>query len=170
MDYKRLFIPNSLLFITVVTKYRRPILIENIAFLRQAFRDAKILSPFQIVAIVVNQDHFHMIIHPADIKTYPKIIANIKRFFTKLSPVPYRLNNQGEANIWQRRFWEHTIQNKEDLYKHIDYIHYNPMKHYGIAPKDWAYSSFHQFVKRGYYETDWCNAGDIHAIAKMDLE
>lgn len=139
MNYKRLYIPNSLIFVTVVTKNRKNILISNIKFLRKAFELAKNQIPFEIIAIIVNDNHFHMIIKPDDIKTYPKIIGLIKSYFTKLSGLKHSLNNSGESDVWQRRYWEHTITNEEDLYKHIDYIHYNSVKHYNIAPKDWEY-------------------------------
>ena len=72
--------------------------------------------------------------------------------------------------IWQRRFWEHTIRDENDLYKHLDYIHYNSVKHYGIAPRDWNCSSFNKFVKMGYYEKDWCNLEDKYKINEMDCE
>jgi len=63
---------------------------------------------------------------------------------------------RGEAAIWQRRFWEHTIRDLDDYHRHLDYIHYNPVKH-GLVKNvsDWVWSSFHQFVKAGYYERDW---------------
>ena len=170
MDYKRLFLPNSLVFITVVTKFRQEILIDNIAYLRQAFVMAKSWHKFQIIAIIVNQDHFHMIIQPENIKDYPKIIANIKSTFTKMSPVPYTVNNKREANVWQRRYWAHIIRNEQDLYKHIDYIHYNSVKHYGIAPQKWLFSSFRKFVKNGYYPSNWCNADDPYQIKNMNVE
>ena len=59
---------------------------------------------------------------------------------------------------------------QNDLYKHIDYIHYNSMKHYQIAPKDWEYSSFRKFVKLGYYDANWCNFEDKHCINSMNCE
>lgn len=170
MNYKRLYIPNSLVFVTVVTKDRKNILINNINYLRKAFELTKVKFPFEIIAIIVNVNHFHMIIKPKDIKTYPKIIGSIKSNFTKLSGLKYSLNKSGESDIWQRRYWEHTIINEEDLYKHIDYIHYNSMKHYNIAPKDWEYSSFKNFVNNGYYDIDWCNFGDKYNICSMNLE
>lgn len=111
-----------------------------------------------------------MIIKPNDIKTYPKIIGSIKSNFTKMSGLNYSLNKSGESDIWQRRYWEHTIINEEDLYKHIDYIHYNSMKHYNITPKDWEYSSFKNFVNNGYYDIDWCNFDDKFNICEMNLE
>ena len=41
--------------------------------------------------------------------------------------------------------------------KHIDYIYFNPMKHYNIAPKDWEYSSFKKYVNNKLYDINWCN-------------
>jgi len=40
--------------------------------------------------------------------------------------------------------------------RHIDYIHYNPVKH-GLAksPFDWRESSIHQYLEEGYYTRDW---------------
>ena len=125
---------------------------------------------FDIIAIIINKDHFHTIIKPQDINAYPKIIGNIKRTFTKISGLDYLKNNKREADIWQRRYWEHTIITEEDLYRHIDYIHYNSVKHYGIAPKDWKFSSFNKFVKNGIYEKDWCNIDDKYHIKSLDLE
>ena len=78
--------------------------------------------------------------------------------------------SKGEKSIWQRRYFEHTIINEEDLNKHIDYIHYNPMKHYNIAPQDWQYSSFNKFVEDGYYEKDWCNFENKYNINELDYE
>lgn len=66
-----------------------------------------------------------------------------------------------EAAVWQRRFWEHTIENEEDLENHLDYIHYNPIKH-GLVEKaiDWQWSSFHRFVKEGIYDADWIGGNE----------
>jgi len=170
MNYTRLFIPNSLVFITVVTNGRKPILIENIDYLKQAFKIVRQRYSFDIIAIIVNKDHFHMIIKPDDIKTYPKIIGSIKSTFTKISGIQYSKNDNRESDVWQRRYWEHTIVNEEDLHKHIDYIHYNSMKHYGVTPKDWKFSSFDKFVKNGFYENDWANFDDTYRINELNLE
>jgi putative transposase len=63
---------------------------------------------------------------------------------------------KGEQAIWQRRFWEHQIRDEEDLIRHVEYIHYNPVKH-GLAkaPRDWEYSSFHRYVRQGIYGQEW---------------
>lgn len=69
---------------------------------------------------------------------------------------------RGEAAIWQRRFWEHTIWNDEDLAKHVDYIHFNPVKH-GLVKqvKDWRWSSFHRYVREGFYDLDWGQSSEL---------
>lgn len=171
MDYKRIFIENSLIFITVVTKDRKNILIDNISFLRKAFKLAKEKFKFEIIAIVINPNHFHMIIKPDKIEEYPKIIGFIKSSFTKLSKIKYTLSiNNREANIWQRRYWEHTIINENDLHCHLDYIHFNSMKHYSIPPKEWKYSTFKKYVNKGVYELDWCNFDNKYGINEMNLE
>jgi len=68
---------------------------------------------------------------------------------------------KGERNIWQRRFWEHAIRDEADYLRHVDYIHYNPVKHgYVDAVKDWQYSSFHRWVEKGLYPLNWGEAVD----------
>lgn len=63
---------------------------------------------------------------------------------------------RNESTFWQRRFWEHTICDESDFQKHVDYIHWNPMKH-GLVTRviDWPYSTFHRYVKQGIYSADW---------------
>jgi REP-associated tyrosine transposase len=65
--------------------------------------------------------------------------------------------------IWQRRFWDHIIRNQTDLNKHIDYIHYNPVKHgYVNSPFEWEYSSIHVYRDKGYYQSDWGMKEDLN--------
>ena len=171
MNYKRVFIQNSCIFITVVTFKRKNILIENIEHLRQAFNRVKTKYNFDIVAIVINPNHFHMIIKPENVSEYPKIIGLIKKTFTQISGLKTEQNANREADVWQRRYWEHSIIDEKDLNKHIDYIHYNPVKHgYVKSPKEWKYSSFMKFVQTGFYEENWCNFDDINLINTLNYE
>ena len=171
MNYKRVFEKNSYIFITFVTHRRKNILIDNIECLRSAFASAKEKYDFEIFAIVIMPNHIHMIIRPKEIKDYPKIVAAIKISFTKNSKIEYTTKRNRESNIWQRRYWEHTIRDENDLYKHLDYIHYNPIKHdYVKKAKDWKYSSFKKFVRMGYYDENWCNFEDKNDIKKLDFE
>lgn len=178
MNYRRLFIPNSIVFITVVTFDRKEFLIQNIELLKNAIKQTKQKYQFNIVAICVLANHIHMLIKTNNIKEYPDIIKNIKcnfsvNFDTSQISNYYESDSRkskGEKSIWQRRYFEHTIITEEDLNKHIDYIHYNSMKHYNVAPKDWKYSSFNKFVQNGYYEKDWCNFEDKYNINELDYE
>jgi len=84
----------------------------------------------------------------------------IKGGFSRHIPTGERVSksriNKGERGIWQRRFWEHLIRDEDDLARHVDYVHYNPVKHgYVRQAIDWPFSSFHRFVERGWLPADW---------------
>lgn len=108
-----------------------------------------------------------MILKEKELKNFSKIIANLKKYFSynlteksSKPELPQSMQKRKEAGIWQRRFYDHIIRDQEDFNKHLDYIHYNPYKHYQILPKNWKYSSFNEFVKLGYYEKKWYDFDD----------
>jgi len=63
---------------------------------------------------------------------------------------------RGERAVWQRRFWEHTCNDEDDLKRCVDYIHWNPVKH-GLVSRvrEYPWSSFRRFVGMGEYSIDW---------------
>ena len=87
----------------------------------------------------------------------------IKAYFTHrlvAAGVPVKRHRNGEYALWQRRFWEHTIRNEIDFERHVDYVHFNPVKHKLVRrAREWPYSSFHVYVRRGLLPADW--AGDV---------
>ena len=175
-NYHRVFIENSYIFITIRTYKRNLILIKEIDLLRESFKRAKSTYDYEIYASVILPDHMHLILIPKNIKDYPKIIFAVKYHFSRsLNIKDKNLSKskikKGEKGIWQRRYWEHTILNEKDLYNHLDYIHYNPIKHSHVRNvKDWEYSSFHKFVRLGYYEPKWGCQDDVKGIINLDFE
>jgi len=76
-------------------------------------------------------------------------------------PTSRSYQQRRELGLWQRRFWEHQIRDEQDLVKHVEYIHWNPVKHgYVARVRDWPYSSFHRYVKQGHYPLDWASGDD----------
>lgn len=179
-NYRRLFIPNAYVFLTITTNYRREILINNIELLRESFKRAMMTYKFDLFACVILPEHMHLLIKPENINDYPKIIFAMKYHFSRnvdsggLGNPPYGLSEskqrKKEKGIWQRRFIEHTIRDEKDLYNHLHYIHYNPVKH-GFAKnvKDWEYSSFQKFVEMKWYEADWGSAKDIKGFEDLKV-
>ena len=165
MQYRRAFIPGGSFFFTLVTQRRKPIFAtaEAVEVLRGAFRAVRKSRPFEIDAMVVMPDHLHCIwtLPPgdADFSTRWRLI---KTWFTKhcdpaLRPVPDpALKAKKEQGVWQHRYWEHLLRDETDFARHVDYIHYNPVKH-GLTglPMDWPYSSFRRYVEAGIYPPDW---------------
>ena len=176
MNYRRVYISNSFVHIIIASYNRNPIFIENIELLRASFKNAKQHFGFDIIAICVLPNHIHMILNPDNIKEYPKIITSIKYHFSKYYDVgvetpTYGYVNKGEKGVFQRRYFEHTICSQEELNNHINYVHYNPVKHgYVKCVKDWVYSSFHKFVEDKFYDKNWGSPNDIENIKNLDFE
>lgn len=156
MQYRRVYVPGARYFFTVVTGNRVPLLIEHIDRLRTSFRLCLSRHPFDIEAIVVMPDHLHTLWRlpdgDADFSTRWMVI---KRHFSSgfpHQPVGPSKARKREKGIWQRRFWEHLIRDDNDWRRHVDYIHYNPVKH-GVVdkPEDWSHGSYHRAVRNGWY-------------------
>jgi putative transposase len=166
--YRRNFVYGGTFFFTVTVADRRSsVLVEHAAALRNAFRVARAKRPFTIDAIVVLPDHLHTIMTlPQNDADFSGRWRQIKSLFTQevvARGFTAERNRRGEYALWQRRFWEHTIRDDSDLSRHVDYIHYNPVKH-GLVSRvsDWRYSSFHRYVQQGLLPPDW--GGDVHEI------
>jgi putative transposase len=121
---------------------------------------------FYMDAVVVLPDHLHCIwILPPGETNFSTRWNLIKGYFSRAIEKGERISpsrvKRKERGIWQRRFWEHLLRDEEDFAKHVNYIHWNPVKH-GCVKKviDWPHSSFHQYMVRGVYSDDWCGEGD----------
>jgi putative transposase len=155
-------------FFTVNLAERRSCsLTENITHLRHAFRYVRRRHPFTIEGIVVLPDHLHAIwTLPDGDADFPLRWRLIKAAFSRSLPSGERISAsraaKGERGIWQRRRWEHTLRDERDFSPHMDYLHFNPVKHgYVRRVADWPYPSFHRMTRLGIYPEDW--AGDAEA-------
>jgi putative transposase len=172
-EYRRAKIEGATYFFTVVTYQRQPVLClpESIDAMRDVIRNVAQRHPFQSDAWVVLPDHLHFVwTLPEGDSNYSMRWAMVKKELTKrLSPsigadtAPSRSRQRHrEGTLWQRRFWEHQIRDEQEYRAHVDYIHFNPVKHSLVgSPKEWRCSSFHRWVARGAYEEDWGCDGEV---------
>lgn len=165
--YRRSSTPGATYFFTVITYKRQPILCHQPLreALHTAITNTRKNHPFQIDAWVLLPDHLHCIWtlpeNDADFSTRWNLIKRRvsracsheyeKESLKTLSKLKHR-----ESTLWQRRFWEHKIRGRNDINCHLDYIHYNPLKH-GLCKQviEWPYSSFHRYIRAGVYPEDW---------------
>jgi putative transposase len=162
-DYRRARAPGATWFFTVnlLERHRNTLLVREIDRLRTCLHAERQRRPLAILAWVVLPEHMHWLwrLPPGD-SDYSTRWRRIKTDFSRGLPNAERRSTirqaRGERGIWQRRFWEHQIRDEIDLQHHIDYIHFNPVKH-GLVTRtaDWPHSSFATYVERGVYTRDW---------------
>jgi len=171
-NYRRANTKGGTYFFTVVTYRRQRFLCDEMVrnVLHDGIKATQATRPFTIDAWVLLPDHLHTIwTLPPDDADFGIRWAMIKRFVTKqCAPElkrdtwmnPSKLKRK-ESTLWQRRFWEHQIRDESDYQKHMDYLHYNPVKH-GLVEKvaDWPYSTFHRYVRQGIYGIDWASVNN----------
>ena len=171
-DYRRFYLPDAIVFVTCVTKNRYPYLKSrkevNLFFMTLA--KVNEIKPFKLLAFVILPDHFHWLMKVDDSsENFSKIMHSIQRNST----LNYKRahNNQTPIKIWQRGFWDHMIRDENDLERHFDYIHWNPVKHgYIVKPEKWPYSTYGEWVGSGYYEYGWGWFKEPNNIVAMDFE
>lgn len=166
-NYRRVRVPGGTYFFTVnLLERHRRLLVERIDVLRLAFAEARAARPFFVVAAVVLPDHLHCVwtLPPGDADNATRW-RHIKTAFARALPSAERRSPRrvakGERGVWQRRYWEHLIRDERDLAAHVDYVHFNPVKHgHAVCAAAWPYSSVHRYVARGDLAADWGVAGE----------
>ena len=117
--------------------------------------------PFETIAICILPDHLHAVWSlPPEEADFSLRWSLIKSGFSRdlagdMQPSSSKIARR-ERGIWQHRYWEHAIRDDADLERHVDYIHFNPVKHGHVSQVcDWPHSSFHGYVERGILPRDW---------------
>jgi putative transposase len=162
MQYVRSDIKGATYFFTVnLADRNKTILVDKIKTLRSVIKTVRKSHPFTIEAMVVLPEHLHTIwTLPEGDNNYPirwsLIKAGFSRKIAKTEVCSKSRVSKGERGSWQRRYWEHLIRDDVDYQNHVNYIHYNPVKHgYVQSPSCWPYSSIHRFIMNGILESNW---------------
>jgi len=174
MDYRRQWRSGGCYFFTHTLLDRtQTLLTDQIEILRTAFRLVKKRYPFFVHAMVVLPDHFHCVLElPEGEYDFSIRFRLIKMYFSRAlatqEPRSACREKRRERGIWQRRYWEHLVRDQQDFLNHINYIHWNPVKHQLVnSVFEWPYSSFHRYVSLGWYSANWAGTGDkINSVGK----
>ena len=162
MRYRRVDVKAGTYFFTMNLQERhKTLLIDEIDLLRVVINKVKKEHPFKLNAMVVLLEHLHvMLTLPSNDNDYQTRLSLIKAGFSrkipKTEPINKSRQSKGERGIWQRRYWEHHIVDEHDFENHVQYIHYNPVKHgYVKSAVDWKYSTIHHFISKGILAPNW---------------
>jgi putative transposase len=157
-NYRRFDPVGRPVFVTIATYARRPWLADSchVHLFVDALERVKMLHAYEHLAHVVMPDHVHWLFKPLAGANFSDIVGAVKR------EVTWRFKEGGGNGFppyWQYRFCDHVIRDERDLARHLDYIHFNPVKH-GLAGSagEHPHSSFRDWVARGVYDRDWGRA------------
>ncbi|WP_133512989.1 REP-associated tyrosine transposase [Candidatus Thiosymbion oneisti] len=166
-SWRRVYQPGGTVFFTLVTEGRAPILTtsDGRRILRSVMSACRERWPFKIPATVLLPDHLHTIwTLPDGDSDYSTRWAWLKKEFTKAwlesggteQVISLSRRSNRRRGVLQRRFWEHTIRDERDFQRHLNYIHYNPVRHgYADCAVKWPWSSFHRYLRNGMYTAEW---------------
>ena len=165
-DFHRYYIPNAIVFITMVTQDRHPYFRDDqdVELLFDTMRTVQSIHRFNLLAYVVLPDHIHVLLRVGDLSgNFSVPIHSIKRNFTLNYKSRHAITNP--LSVWQSKFWDHIIRDERDLSIHFDYIHWNPVKHgYAVRPEDWTHSTYRHWLDKGQYEVGWGCSGEPSEI------
>lgn len=171
MRYRRVYIKGATYFFTLNLLNRHSsLLTDHITHLRKAIVETQKSHPFIIDGIVILPEHVHIVITlPDNDSDFSFRLAKIKSLFSRqiarVELITDSRKNKRERGIWQRRFWEHLIKDEIDFEHHLNYIHYNPVKHgYVKKASDWPYSSIHKLIKKGTLSVNWAWHQDMSSL------
>jgi len=169
MNYRRYYIPDASVFIVGVTENRIPYFTnkEDIELFQMMLEKTGEKYSFELPALVILPDHFHLLMKPINC-TFSQVMLSFKKRFTDNFKKRKRIS--ANFNFWQDRFWDHVIRNNKDFKMHLDYIHYNPVKHgYVAKPEAWNHSSYLEWVEKGEYGIGWGHK-EIEDLKELNFE
>ena len=174
-NYRRNYVAGGTYFFTVALADRQSaLLVDEIEHLRQSLQTVRQHQPFTLVAMVVLPEHLQCIWTlsegDSDYATrWRKLKARFSMSLPKGEDRSLSRERKHERGIWQRRYWEHTIRDERDFRQHVDYIHFNPVKHGLVtAVADWPHSTFRAYTQRGLYPLDWGGANKPNDCSGVD--
>ena len=162
-NVRRYFKEGNTYFLTHVTFERLPILVDNCDLLWRAIDKYKDRQPLDVIAWAILPDHWHVLLDPK----CNDVASLMKKIKLSFAQTYLKRKEMISGRVWHNRYWDHIIRDQQDLNRHVDYIHYNPVKH-GLASSSAAYehSSFSEFVSNGLYDCSW---GRVDSV-KIDGE
>jgi len=137
---------NSIYFITARTIdgmwFLKPDRYKQILFEKIKEKTSKFDSP--LLAYVILNNHYHLIIKVEKANILPK-------FIKELNGASSLAINTAENVVGRKIWWnyfDHVIRDEADFYKHLNYIHQNPIKHGLSRNFDFKFSSYGSWLKK----------------------
>lgn len=142
-----LFLNNMYYFLTARTYNRRIIFntYERKSLLLRSLQAVFQSHGYRLTGWVILGNHYHMLFRSSTGSDLARIINLVH------GRVSYQLNQwdgMRGRKIFQN-YWDRCMRDEEDYYRHLNYIHHNPVKH-GLVQRmhEYPLSSFDSYLRR----------------------
>ena len=161
-NFIRNYIAGGTYFFTLVTS-KRTRFFEDKRCVEAFFASLYLVQSyhhFDLIAYCILPDHIHLLITLAEADyNFSSRIKEIKR---KTTTSIRKVMERPNIDVWQGRFWEHTIKDQDDLQHCFDYIHYNPIKHGYSDTFNWEWSSYWSYYGKDEHAAPVIDPKDFH--------
>lgn len=139
-------------FVTLMSNQRQRILRDYASILVEGWRRIEHDFGLELICWAALPDHMHVVVDT----NFGSLKSLAHKYKLVTAELFLELDLAIPRPLWETGVFDQVIDSKLSLDQHIDFVHYNPVKH-GLVSKPWDYqqSSFREFVKHGYYFKDW---------------
>ena len=160
--------PNQFVFASLYTRDREPLLRsrETKELLLAKMMDTKLQFRLNIAGYVVLNDHMHWLFSSPPGNECSAIVNHLRGGMQR--DWRARQIQGGDLQIWEHGSNISLVVGKEALRNHLDFIHYDPVRHGLIAHAvDYPWSSLPTRVAEGHYPEDWGRLAPPAGVAKV---
>ena len=139
-----LFMDNTYYFITSSTLYKKKLFAteKSRLDLSNTIKDILISYDYKLIGWVVLSNHYHLLCK----SKIGEFIPGILRKIHSKSAIRINKSTNTSGKVWFN-YWDKCIRNEESLYRHLNYIHLNPVKHgFVTQPQEYGFSSYNEYL------------------------
>ena len=140
-------------FITFSCYRRKPLLDSAAAYrvFELELESVRRRYGFVVAGYVLMPEHVHLLLGETRVAALSTAIQVLKQQSSR------KLKTAGDAQFWQRRYYDFNVHNENKRIEKLRYMHRNPVRRGLVSkPEDWSWSSFLHYAsgKEGIVEIE----------------
>jgi putative transposase len=126
-------------FLTFSCYRRMPLLARDTAYqvFERELEAVRRRYGFVVAGYVLMPEHVHLLVGEPGVSSLATVLQVLKQNTSR------KLKSPGQAQFWQRRYYDFNVHSELKRVEKLRYMHRNPVRRgLGSKPEDWLWSSF----------------------------